>query len=143
MPCSDGGPSDSEWAEMRRDRLKEMKERLDNATQLLCSLLHHVDDALTEEQRAKVFEIKGMSIWWTRHLKEDSLREKRERQAARRLKVAARNDLAQLLEKQKEIEESINMHRLNGVLLKGEEKPKKAIALKRKVGRPKKISKVA
>lgn len=76
MPCYDGGYIDTPRTEYRTP--PEVKERLDRATHLLCSLLKEMND----EEVTQLSD--EMQVWWAKHQVEDRKREvaeaKREKQ---------------------------------------------------------------
>ncbi len=81
MPCSDGGWEPSGRVEYRDN--PEVKERLDRATRLLCSLMK----GMTHEE--VTLQSDEMQVWWAKHQVEDHNREVAEIKAEVKKKAAA------------------------------------------------------
>ncbi len=80
MPCSDGGYHDSPV--QYRDN-PEVKERLDRATRLLCSLCKLMSHDEMTHQTSE------LQVWWAKHQVEDQKREAAEIKAQVKKKAAA------------------------------------------------------
>ena len=76
MPCTDGGPMPSFRPDaddmpgrcIHENDLRELKTKVDNLTDLLCSLFKHI-----ERQELGMKDPPGKLMrWWKKHQKEDA-----------------------------------------------------------------------
>ena len=76
MPCLDDGPG---------TEIRDMKERLDTVTGLLCGICEVIDDAqppsVRDQVQVKLNEVFGLIIWWDKHQREDAALKVRESNA--------------------------------------------------------------
>jgi len=73
MGCNDSGQPPSGWSYHDDEKIREMKQRLDDVTEILCDCCRHM------EADGGLYSVPGLAVWWEAHKNDDEKRADAER----------------------------------------------------------------